>query len=381
MSSPNIKFQSVMRNFKNGAKETLDKKKIIKDFTYDLKIDEVVDATELFISVDKDSFCYTFGDPLGDPPGDPLDAAPTVFATFLEPAREIPQLDIREYIGDGYLKNVYNAELCDKDWVALLYFINRIYPNFCTLDRVRIKSLHVGAAPEGELSAMHHFLYNSEVSRDINIEWEWLGPNRTQLRHKYKHNLVALFNSAFSSPDNINFLMNETMGKLGRANLLCAELPDSSPRDAVACGLIALKAMETNSIAYIKLPSVDLWDARTVNAVLMFGLIFVELYVFKLDLGGGSAVLICKNKKRAVGDSVAKKLTYLLNNRDFADECNIFSSGYLDSDAIRPWIDRVKKIIQDERAASVLNVPAPMTFDDMMYEISKVLGMNLDTFL
>ncbi len=438
MSSPNIKFQSLIRKYKSGVKETIDKQKIIRDFTYQLNIDDAFDTSYLFNSKGKKNFIYTLDDLFGYNKKDvkvslskPIKIPPNIdtknqntetpddllfsFSPGVEslsgpngqfnPLHNFninnPYLNncFKKYTADdGYLKTVYNAELCDRDWVIFMYFINRIYANFATHDKIKIKSIHLHITPGSELSAMHHFLYNSKVNNSIlNIEWDWLGTVynnsirsndpyniKKQVYIKYKNNMLPLFNTDISSSDNVNFILNESLSKLSKANFLCVD-KTTEIKDLMFYGILSVKLLEVNCLFYLKLPAINEWDVHIINALLLYSLIFTELYLFKIDIDNKkSVVLLCKNKKKIAIDNSYKKLLYLLNNADFTNpdqSCNIFSLEYLKSENIKNWLENVLAIIEKELECDGSNKLNDITFEDTSYEMTKVLEVNTNTFL
>ena len=409
MSSPNIKFQSLIRKFKNGIKETIDKKKIIQNFTYELKLDETLDHNMLFNSRNIEDYFYTIknienlADNLDEDIQLPkirenigiMDDDKSISYSPIDFNEQIQSTNFYDYIGDGYLKTVYNAELCDRNWIIFTYFINRIYPNFISNDKLKIKSLHINSTPGAELSAMHHFIYNSKINTIINnIEWNWIGtleggkklidPHNISktLLYKYKNNILQLFNMPISSMDNLNFIINEASYKLSKINLICIdEILDQ--KNILAYGLLAIKILENNCIFYIKLPNIKDWDIKIINAILLYSLIFAELYVFNMDFGNKiSTVLICKNKKKQT-ETIYKKIMYILSNDEFTNDYNIFSIEYLRSDNIKNWIGKLVNIIlshNNSLSSSKISLKN-IIFNDVIYEISKILDINVNTFL
>jgi hypothetical protein len=411
MSSPNIKFQTLIRKFKNGIKESLDKQRIINDFTYQLSSEEILLSQDIFQEKKYSDFIYDISN-LTDARTDrstsvgiPIPAASLKFlqsgtSDFYTSAFEndnqmlfsfSPNVyqdfgteeTVSRYTGDeGYLKNVYNAEYCNDEWIIMMYFINRLYANFATHDKIKIKSLHVHTLPGSKLSALHHFLNNSKInSKFQNIEWQWMGTVNNVIddpyqlnkafRIKYSKNLLQLFDTELCSPNNVKFIVNETLNKLGKLNFLCITA-ENNLKYYIAYAILTIKLLELNCICYINLPNPTEWNITTINALILYGLIFQELYLFKFKFDNILyTVLICKNKKKISVEILYKKLLSLLSS-EYLESHNLFSLDYVKNTSN---INKLLDIINKSDNVS------PIILSDIIYEINKVLDMNINTFL
>lgn len=391
MSSPNIKFQTLIRKYKNGLKEGLDKQRIIEHYTFQIVSDDVlttnaISTTKQHYSID-DIKIATFysGESLAQPiamkllPAEHSDS--TLFSFSPMVSGTAMDHNIKDYMGDGLLKKVYNAELCDYDWLIMMYFMNRLYPNFATHDKIAMKSLHINALPGATLSAMHHFLYSSKINNKYkNVEWNWMGTINTEisdpynlyddLHAHYKSNLLELFNSSVCSPNNIKFIVNESTQR-GKINFLCVDACNDL-RHYIGYAVLIIKLLESNCIMYMKVPQIGDWTVETYNAIVLYSLIFQEIYLFKFDLGSEHNVLICKNKKKLTNELLYKKLLSLLMDDAIKTSTGIFTLDFLvNCDVTKKILDIFEK--NDDAK--------PIVFNDIIYEINKVLDLNLTGFI
>ncbi len=271
----------------------------------------------------------------------------------------------------------------------MMYFINRLYANFATHDKIKIKSLHVHSLPGSALSAIHHFLFNSKINISYqNIDWQWAGtinnfvedPHEmsADLKIKYSKNLLNIFDSGgIAHTNNLKFVVNETLKRMcSRLNFLCiGASEEENCRSHLANAVLAIKLLEPTCIAYIEVPNPSDWTVHTINGLLLYSLLFQELYLFKFTLTNTCrTILICKNKKKVNTQLIYKKIMLLLANPKY--RFNLFSLGFMKSnDEIRELVQKILNIQEDR-----LDV-LPIVLNDVMYEISKVLNLNTSTFL
>lgn len=433
MSSPSIKVQTLIRKFKNGIKESLDKQRIINDFTYCLTVEDVLTSSILINEKKLDDFLYNVDDLIFASKSDsksnselklssnsnsksnsklssitesasPKNSMPiNIFSKDVEDINQGDDLlfsfspniyikpqsrdSITDYVGEnGYMRNIYNAEHCDNKWILMMYFMNRLYPNFATIDKIKIKSLHIHCLPGTELSAMHHFLYNSKMETKFSsIEWEWIGTINNIIEDPYKlrkelkktraQNLLNLFDDNIYSANNLKYIINETLNKIGKVNFAHIDLHKNaynSIRDFIAYAILCIKLLETSCVVQINLDNPDKWDMHTINGIILLGLLFQEMYLFQFNFEGNLyTVLICKNKKKINTETLYKKLM-LVSESTYLDTHNLFPLEYVRNEIKfdLTLYDLLKNINS-----------APTTFGDIIYEINKVLDMNVNTFL
>jgi hypothetical protein len=445
MTSPNIKFQSIIRNYKNGLHEELDKKKIIFDYTYNLSLNEVPLAKALFFSKFSELYVYDWADLMHNDPPHPESASidipanrntkpylagspgrfgvsPGHLASPGHPASPgrlgaspvIKNASINEYMGDGgYFENVYRAELCNTQWLICMHFINRLYVNFMGKDRaLHINSLHISHSGDreeyGDISAMHHFVHNSHVTENIlNVEWKWLNisgliksdpaapdelksdpikPDQaTQLYNKYGENMLPDLPDIRSTIDKIH--------DLGKLNFLYVRFSDSDPSAGTGAGtgagsglgadyatyikyaILVLKTFGINCMACIPIGSNWHQDIKTANILLLYALIFREIYVYNFDVENRRIVyLVCKDKKRFSVEPIYKKLMSVLSDASFSAGHNLFSAEYMSQNYA--WLQSIDDIRTGKRTKV-----SPITFSDIAPEVSHVLKLNTQTFL
>jgi len=421
MNSHHIRFQTLIRKFKNGIKDTIDKKKIIENYTYQLSCDEILSSSDIIykkkITSDTSESCniYTLQDlyeyyfidekksdtikikhmiSTFDPPSDIL------FSFSPNEQNYMPNMttantnntntylcedDYNQYLGeDGILCNIYKCEYCDNDWVVMMYFINRLYPNFAAFNKIKIHSLFINSLPGSSLSAIHHFLYNSKINNVYNnIEWEWLGTinnNMTDpynikdsIEKNYVKNILHIFDNDTDIINNANFIINETLHRLGKLNFIYFDIYSGS--DYIVNALLIIKLLSANSIAYIELKHPKQWTVQDINGILLYVLLFQELYLFQFDKNIQKNILICKNKKRIHTESLYKKLVLILMSNTI-ETYNLFSIKFITSNA------EISKIVKELLDIKEKNIDVmSLNLSDLMYEISNVLEPNINTFL
>src|SRR6185369_15084119 len=225
MSSSDIKFESILRNFKNKAKVNLEQKKIIINFSYDISSNMIIDTSDLFCNKIADKFIYDFDYDLD------FDHDFDNEKVIDENATKDADIDILNYISqNGYLYDVYNAELCNEDWLIYMFLFKNIHYNFISSVR-NIDSLHFiklsneidNSYQFAGLSAIHHFLNSSNV---LNT-WNWIStitPTNKILRNKYKHNYISMLGSNIPTIDNITSIINNAADRLMKINFMTNDI-------------------------------------------------------------------------------------------------------------------------------------------------------------
>lgn len=349
-----VKLQSLIRKFKNLTKEKTDKNKIITNYQLNLSIDNMVLDTHLFQS-DK-SATYQ------------LDLLSTVLSINSEIAI------INEYIDNnldtGYLNNVYNTELCNETWLINLYMIDNIHTNFITNDNVNIKSLHIGKLTN--LSAFNHYIYNGSLPELVNPEWQWLntyyGTYDDTLVKKYKNQLLQLLESDIQSFNNINYIINEVSNKFAKINLLTIDSDIHDTHTHLTYASFVVKLMEPSGMLFIKIPNITEWDTEFINILLLYSLLFTEVYIFKFNLLTKSTYLLCKNKKKISNETIYKKLIYIIANKDIT-KFNLFSRDIFELPVIINWLNNL--LVENNNYVA---------FDKILNTIDSVLKVNTKTF-
>lgn len=403
MSSPGIKIQTLLRKFKTNNKSKKQECKI--QHSYNLSIDSnELETLYMFSthSCTKHIYKLTRDDTnlvseSGVIRSDPISIRCTNYTNKQSVSLPVnTSNNISEYIESnmhkGYLCNVYNAELCDEEWIIFIYSINMIYNTFITNERLKIKSLHINDAPGSVLSALNHFLYNSSIKDDYNIEWKWLStiplnkpsnsPNSFKVgtlinkaKQKYTFNLLNLIERHIYSINNINFIINETTSKLQKINLLIINTNTNTNMAYLSYAALIIKLMETNSIFYIKIPNITEWDTQFINILLLYSLLYNEIYVFKYNLTTQSTYLLCKNKKKINNDVIFKKIIHILSNKEFNDGYNLFIKEIFDIPSINKWLRNILYVISsyDETFDYI-------PFTDILNSLDAILDINMTTF-
>lgn len=441
-----IKFQSLIRKFKNSNKDSNKNIKLVQntltDYSYNISINTDINISinivSLFNSNKKNEYAYSLNLLTEDPSiyqrstpieiknritnSDRLENSLFDSDTSSSPMSQNCDISIKDYINtkSGYLYNTYNAELCDEEWLIAIFCIIRISNN---LTNKAIKSLHINKSPGSTLSAFNHFLCNSTNTAMGNLEWKWVSTmsdidivcnnsfrnsrnsqnsrnshnsrnsqishnsfnikdNKTilqQIRKKYGSNVLMLLDNIIYTVNNINFIINNTYEKLGRLNLLVVNMENSTNKGYIMYATLVIKLLETTSMLYIKIPNVTNWDTCFINILLLYTMLFDEVYVYEFYLTSKSTYLICKNRKKINNESIYKKLINIIANPDFSNIHNIFHKSIFTGD-IKIWLDKILKIIDDDSREFDENSPISIKFNTILSNI-ETLNMNMNTFL
>jgi hypothetical protein len=384
----NVKLQSLIRKFKNSS---INEENTITNYSYNLSIDADLDTKFLFQTSKSDEFLYiidAFEKPITYSKSIPINIVKKTKKTTKEN-------NVKHYVDSnvkGYLHNLYNAELCNEDWAISMYFLSITNHLFIHNEKIKINSLHLNNLTHSTISAFHHVLYNSSIKS--NIEWNWLNaiPYNFELNNmvkntlekvckKYKQKLLHLIDSG-NSTNNINYIINETSLKMSKVNMLCI-LDDGIPnsiqnsKSYIANIVLAIKLMDQVGILYVKIPNVEKWDTRFINILLLYSLIFMEVYVFEFDINTNSTFLLCKNKRKINNESIFKKLYHIMSNPNFTDH-NLFDKKIFKETNIKHWLT---KILNDTEVPSNTDEKKNNLDNTIVDYISSNLHINTETFL
>lgn len=366
-------LQSLLRKFKTVSKEESNKNKIITNYTHKLSIENTLDILLLYQS-NNDMYIY-------DLDLTPEHAEPIAWYDY--PVEDISEQTSYIDTGDdgclkGYLTNVFNAEICNETWLINVFLMHKIHANFIT-DNVKINSLHIGDILS--LSAFNHYLFNSTQPSLKNSEYNWTNVStskyseydelRQRCEKKYKKHTISLLEPCIYSPNNINYIINETAHKI---NFITVETIDTDYKSHISYALFIIKLLETNGIFMIKMPNC-IQNTTYINILLLYSLIFHEVYIFKFDLITHSKYLLCKNKKKISNESVYKKLTHILMSMSDTS-AHLFSKKIFEQDDLKSWLKNIIKIANlDEFSIKSIN------FSIILNIINDVLDINTETFL
>lgn len=376
-----IKLQSLIRKFKNSTKEQTDKNKIIKNFQHDLSLVDALSTTYLFQSINTHLHKYTLTEEI-----------------VTKNTSDFSENIINDYIGNGYLNNVFNTELCNQTWLINMYMINNIHDNFIVNNNVNIKSLHI--ADICELSAFNHYLLNGALPELVNSEWQWLNivTNNTNatyttkdIQQKYATNLLQLLGNNIYSVNNINYVINEVTNKFSKINFLCNNNVNICSNNIdylcnnkdttsdihnylhITNAIFVIKLLDVNGLFLIKIPNKAHWDTAFINSLLLYCLLFNEVYIFNFDLITNVTYLLCKGKKKINNETIYKKLIHIILNKDYIN-AHLFSKDIFVVPSVAEWLSN---ILQIKNTPQVLNI----VFNDVLIIINATLKINKDIFL
>ena len=381
-SSPNVNLQSLIRKFKNNSKEDTDKKKIISNYTHSISLDKELDGEFLFQSKNRDNFKYD------------LSCFQTEkkfqYSSVSSPILILSSLsrDAERGIDFDNLYSVYNTEFCDDEWLIMIHFINTVYYNFLKDDQIVIKSLHINNSLGPCLSSLHHFLYNSETAIK-NMDWKWISTvpdvvnikvqNLYKLRNRYKSRFLVLLSSI---NNNTNFIINETTRILTKSNLLIINEKYDYLKSILYATYI-IKILDSSGIFFMRLPNTETWDTKFIGILLLYTLLFTEVYIYKYDLSSNYLYLLCKNKKKINSESMYKKILFISgifsnDSKNSDNLSNLFSNEIFELPEIRQWLlditNIVKNINQNTYKKNII-------FEDIFEILDKTLKINTNTLL
>lgn len=404
MSSPNIKLQSIIRKYKNGLNETIEKRKIISDYTHQLNINEIYNTKLILNKKNKDEFSYYFPkknklEYFSDEEIFKLDSKSENNINIMQEISinklsNLPKIkifnqnynNIYDFIDNNILFNIYNVECCDFEWIISLYFINTLYCNFLDAVNLKLKSLHICNNISSNISAIHHFIYNSKETENLNLNWQWNSindgyTNNDDLIYQfYPENFIRVINDDISLIDNINIISNKILKKNGKLDYLFINKYNNIT-NYISYLLLVCKILNKNSVTVIKLPDISMWDTYFINILLLYSLVFQELYIFKIKLSEKyiKYYLVCKNKKKSSDGILFKKIAYLNSNGILNNKYNLFKESLFDENSYKIWLEKLNNIIEDEinnkdNFRSIL-------FDDILNCITNNLKPNINPLL
>jgi len=353
MSSSDIKFESILRNFKNKAKVNLEQKKIITKFSYDISSNMIIDTSDLFCNKIADKFIYDFDYDLD------FDHDFDNEKVIDENATKDADIDILNYISqNGYLYDVYNAELCNEDWLIYMFLFKNIHYNFISSVR-NIDSLHFiklsneidNSYQFAGLSAIHHFLHNSNI---LNT-WNWIStiiPTNKILRNKYKHNYISLLGSNIPTIDNITSIINNAADRLMKINFMTNDIIGNTEMYVIyAC--LGIKLLDSIGILFTRFHNSNEWSSQHINILRLYALIFQEVYVYNFNIVEPRTYILCKNKKKIPNVKIYKELIYLCScSKDALPTHNLFTKSSFDDQ----WLEKISGIFSDIKSDNLATI-------------------------
>lgn len=342
------RFQSLLRKFKNNKE-----KFIMKNYSYKININSSINS--LFTTATLNNCIYVL---------DSLESTGLQNTTN----KYFNQNFLNYTENNGYLENVYNAELVNKNWILFIYVFNEIYPEN-PLQKIQMKVLSIDSI--NELSALNHCLYNSLTIDKNLIEMDWISTFETNdsikesiINRKYHNKILHLLDDNIYSLSNINFIINETLNRFKKVNLLIVS-KSNNIRTYLLYAIFSIKLLESDGTMYMVTEQKK--DTRFINILLLYALIFEDIYIYNFNIEIVTSVLICKNKKKIDNEIIYKKLIHLILNQDFDENIhNIFSN---------------KKINELNQINNMINTPSLINFDKEFIKNFDILDINTDTFL
>jgi len=385
----NVKLQSLIRKFKSSL---INEENVMTNYSYNLSIgDADLDTSFLFQTSKSDNFLYTI-DALEKPPI----SGNSIPIKIINKSKISMENNVKYYVDsniNGYLHNLYNAELCDEEWIISMYFLSIVNHMFVCNEKIKINSLHINNVTHSTISAFHHVLHNSSIKS--NIEWKWLNAipfnfevTNNKLKNisekvsaickRYKNRLLYLIDSNQYSTNNINYIINETNIKMSKLNVLCILGSEEAIKSYISNIILAIKLMDQIGILYVKIPNVDKWDTHFINVLLLHSLIFLEVYVYEFDISTSSTYLLCKNKRKINNESIFKKLYHIVSNPNFTEPHNLFDESIFKESKINDWLI---KLLNDTEIPSNTDVKKNNLDNTIVDYISSNLHINTETFL
>jgi len=329
MTSSNIKFNAIMRDFQNKAKLELEQKKIITGFSYDISNDSVMDTKYLYCEKFADKFVYEF------------DSCERIVTDVND--------NILDYLGqDGYLADIYNAELCNEDWLIHLYLFKKIHNNFITVDQ-NIDSLHFNIDGSNTsfagLAAINHFVYNTDNNVSSNT-WNWLSnatPINKALRSKYKYNYLSMLDTITPTLNNINIIANSVYDREMKINYITNDISYNTTANIetyIIYVCLAITLLDSNGLLLMRFPVPSTWTTQYINVLMLYSLIFQNVYVYNFNISGPRTYILCKGKKKIANVKVYKALIYLCSNGKCTADHNLFDRERFDDE----WMSRINVV-------------------------------------
>ncbi|MGL5936539.1 MAG: hypothetical protein ACRCZI_13075 [Cetobacterium sp.] len=310
------------------------------------------------------------------------------------------------------LKNVYNAEYVDYDWIVTSYYLSYLYNNFINTNRLKIRQLFVHNA-RSSISACHHLFYNSTISDKFAVDWEWKVIRLNDYKNEeifpmeeysesspslLTNNLRSTSSRILDTYNNLAQKLNKNIDEFYEDNVISLEgelfviknlnkiieafetkinylmidnIFDLGIKPHIFYSILILKFVDITSIVYIELPDINLWDTKTFNIILLYCLMFKSVKIYKYNIAAEKIIMVCINKKPNNSEALYKKFVMLFENTSFTKSHNLFSSELFSNDVIKNWFNNLKKnIIVDTEITSVI----------VLNRISDILKVNTTTF-
>lgn len=290
--------QKLIRKEKSKIKEKLDEKKIVSNYTLDISTDTVITTKIICGELGGANFIYDM---------------PKITYTgyFID--------DIKACAEDGLI-SIYEAEMCNFDWILSMFNATCIYKNFLSIEKVNINSLYIvnSCSP---ISAMHHFIFNSHLRKiQKNIEWNWsalvdkdkkLSYSDTAFFSKYKDNILNILSNGLHHE--INYIINEVAKKHNKLNFIYIDRKYVDIKEYICYGILAIKLLDAQCIFCISFPFLNKWTKDHISAIILYCLIFKEVYLYNLNMEDNQILIVAKNKKKFNAEIVFKKLFVTLS--------------------------------------------------------------------
>ena len=302
-------------------------------YAYDLSIQSEIDTRYMFTSSLKDKYVYEFDIKHNEDPNLHSKSEPIPILSKESYFTLSSEYNMNHY---EYFSNVYNAELCDDEWMRSIYFLNSFYTHFIHNGILDIRSVHIDNSKGSTIAAFNHFIFNSNVLDRYGINWKWLTTSKNVLSDEYSiHNLKII-----PSETDLVILSDKISHRLSSFNLI---LIDNFKNCIIYAALIA-NLMDENGMCYVRVPDVKNWNTHTINTILLYSLMFEEVRLYKFE--SCKIYILCKNLKRNMEKGrVYKKLVRILSKRFNPMEYNLFHEELFQIPELHKWLDNILHII------------------------------------
>jgi hypothetical protein len=298
--------------------------------------------------------------------------------------------NLKCYFGNnGLLHNMYQAELCDIQWLAGFYIMNFIYQIIYKIKDIsifnnilndKINIFTVGNNIGSLLSGIHHFYFNSVFTPiDIDIDadnaetkckekfnWCSIIPDYNNLKTRidkkfyslYSSNLIdCCHNNELTKSENILFIKQKISEKYDKLHILINDTwyleYQNKNYNSLLSTLTLIETLDDDGILIIQMPYIYFSsdDIIEKDIILLISMIFktTRIIKFPVPLSSGTSFqlyIVAVGKKKIYNDKckIYIKLINGINKNDTKYIKTIFNKKIWDKPHIQTWYDNLLNI-------------------------------------
>lgn len=365
MASPNIQLQLLLRQYVKENKNKQDCNMTIqaKNFTIPQSltitmISNMEKINDFFLEMDDNIPLNRINDKIISMP------------VFTE---EDSYIDITEYLGVGLLWKLFKAEHVTPCWILYAHIISKIYKSFRTdTNTLTIRSLHFDKENCSIQTALHHTLLYSELKKQYNINWSWIGiaseDDNMELSNKWEKNFTRYMSAKYYYQQT-QFIINKLCEKkVEKINLLIWQPKYEGVliMEYIFGLTLALKFLDSNGIFLMQVNPMSLWGTEELHVLACLSMIFNTVYISRYNINVDIyCVLICKDKKKNYANAnIIKKFIKCMSNSN--------DTSYIESEILKEIPDKI--MLDINQYAN--DLPPAIEFPEIIDNLKEFLLIN-----